>query len=253
MISVAMATWQGRAHLDEQLDSVLAQLGPDDELVVSDDGSTDGTWEELLARAADDGRIRISRTARRLGVVGNFANALASVHGDIVLLSDQDDVWLPGRVDYFRLRFAEDPDCLLLQVDAEIVDAEGRSTGITFFQLRRCGPGRWRNFVHNTYQGCSLGFRRGLLDVALPFPAGLPMHDGWLGLLAETVGHVSFEPVVLLRHRRHDGNRSALTHAPWNRVLLWRLALADAYLRRWPRARCARRDARTIVRGGERR
>ena len=253
MISVAMATWQGRAYLDEQLDSLLVQLGPDDELVASDDGSTDGTWEELLARAADDDRIRPVRTARRLGVVGNFANALASVHGDIVLLSDQDDVWLPGRVDYFRLRFAEDPECILLQVDAEIVDAEGHATGTTFFRLRRCGPGRWKNFVHNTYQGCSLGFRRRLLDVALPFPAGLPMHDVWLGLLAETVGRVSFEPVVLMRHRRHDGNRSGLSRAPWHRVLLWRLALADAYLRRWPRARRARRDATTAGRGGERR
>ena len=236
MISVVMATRDGQAFLQEQLGSILDQLGPDDELVVSDNGSTDGTFAILSERAEGDGRIRLLSYTAKQGVVPNFAHGLSQVRGDVVLLSDQDDVWLPGRVDFFRQIFDRHPGPLLVQTDAELIDEDGRTTAPSFFLLRRCGPGIWKNFRKNTYQGCSMGFRRRLLDLALPFPDRLPMHDVWLGLLAECTGCVSFEAQVLTRHRRHRSNESDLRRSVWTRVALWRLQLAIALLGRLPRA-----------------
>jgi glycosyltransferase involved in cell wall biosynthesis len=241
MISVVMATLDGLRYLPVQLESVLRQLGPEDELVVSDNGSTDGTLAFLEKAAAKDKRMLLLVFGSRRGVVANYENALRHAHGDVLLLCDQDDIWLPGRVDFFRTWFVEHPRTLLLQTDAELVDAEGRRTDESFFYLRRSGPGLMKNFVKNGFQGCSLGFRRTLLDVALPFPTRLPMHDMWLGLLAEAAGtlRTAFSPKVLTRHRRHGGNSSSLEHAAWSRVVIWRFRLFGSLLSRWPRVRRA--------------
>lgn len=95
-VSVALASYNGKQFIEEQLDSILAQLTCDDELVVSDDGSSDGAWELILRRSGADSRIRPVRNSH-LGVVGNFNSALSRCVGDVVFISDQDDVWLPGK------------------------------------------------------------------------------------------------------------------------------------------------------------
>ena len=230
MISVAMAAYNGLPYIGQQVASILAQLASDDELVVSDNGSTDGTWAWLQQQAAADPRIRPFPYTERQGVVANFEQALGRCRGDLVFLSDQDDIWLPGRVRAMTRPFADNPDLLLVQADAELIDAAGRVTAPSFFAGRRCGPGVLKNFYKNTWQGCSLCCRRRLLDLALPFPPGLPMHDMWLGLIAEICGPVLFLPAVLLQHRRHEQNRSALRRSGWLRVIGWRLRLARALL-----------------------
>jgi glycosyltransferase involved in cell wall biosynthesis len=236
MISVAMATLDGMRFLPEQFGSILSQLERNDELVVSDNGSTDGTLAFLKEQSARDSRVRVIHFLERRGVVPNFENALLQIHGDVVLLCDQDDIWLPGRVEFFRVWFSEHPQALLLQTDAELFDEQGRTTEPSYFLLRRSGPGLLKNIWKNTYQGCSLGFRKALLDVALPLPTRLPMHDMWLGLLAEFVGRnrSAFFPRVLTRYRRHGGNASTLVPAPWKRIVVWRCRLAGSLLGRLP-------------------
>lgn len=230
MISVALAAYNGLPYLREQLESVLRQLGPADELVVSDNGSSDGTWDYVEQAARADGRIILLRCPEAPAILANVAWALRHCRGEIVFLCDQDDVWLPGRVRAMTEALEQDPGLLLVQADAELIDGAGRLLAPSFFALRRCGPGRVKNFIRNTYQGCSIAVRRRLLDLALPFPHELPMHDVWLGLLAERYGRVRFLPQVLTQYRRHGANSSPGGRAAWAQVLRWRFCLARALL-----------------------
>src|SRR6266852_4701470 len=105
--SVVLATFEGERFIDEQLDSIVAQLTPEDEIIVSDDASSDNTVN--LVRRRDDRRIHILANRERVGYVRNFGRALKQIRGEYVFFSDQDDVWLPGKVDSMRLALQRKP------------------------------------------------------------------------------------------------------------------------------------------------
>lgn len=208
-LSVCMATYDGGRWVGEQLASILRQLGPDDEVVVSDDGSRDDTV--AVVRSFADARVRLVVNEKRHGPVGNFENALRHARGDVLALSDQDDVWLDGRVALLRERFAMPPQpAYLVALDAVITDERGNVTAPSLFRKIGAGPGLLKNVYDNTYVGCCLAFSRTLLEIALPFPPGIPMHDMWLGLLAERFGTVEFVHTPLLAYRRHGANATSL-------------------------------------------
>lgn len=210
-LSVCMATYNGERFVGKQLATILHQLGPADEVVVSDDRSTDATLDVI--KAFGDARIVLLENDGLRGPTYNFENALRRASGDIVFLADQDDVWMPHKVDKVRgvLRAAD-----LVVSDCEIIDEDGSVLADSFFQLRGSGPGLVRNFLRNSYLGCCMAFRRRVLAVALPFPLGLPMHDMWLGMTAELFGTPAFCPDVLVQYRRHSGNASTTsTRSPF--------------------------------------
>jgi glycosyltransferase involved in cell wall biosynthesis len=229
VISVCLATYNGGVYVDEQLRSVLAQLGPDDEVVVSDDGSTDDTLE-VIANLGDS-RIRVFDGRGRLGVARNFELALQAACGDTIFLCDQDDVWLPGKVERCLAVLADYP---LVVTDCVVVDGELNPLPPSFFRMRHSRPGVLHNLWKNSYLGCCMAFRRELLQIALPFPSRIPMHDMWLGMIAESNGGTCFVPVPLLLYRRHGGNASdtagrstaGLGKMIANRVFLASLVLA---------------------------
>lgn len=203
MISVCMTTFNGERYLSEQIESVLSQLAVDDELIIADDCSNDGTL--ALVKAWPDDRIRLLLGEQQLGVVANFERALAVAQGDIVFLCDQDDVWLPNK----RRVFVEALRTVDLAVsDCCVTDEELKIRTASFFALRGSRPGILRNLWRNSYLGCCMAFRRELLRRGLPFPAEIPMHDTWLGLIANATGCVRFIPESTLLYRRHGGNLS---------------------------------------------
>lgn len=228
MISVAMATCQGERWIEAQIASILQQLGPRDELVVADASSTDRTLD--IVRELGDDRARIIEGLPRGNVPATFEAALRLCAGDTVFLSDQDDVWLPGKVEVCCQALStsvrpfdqaqdrpEEPlqeasrrapsfPPLLVLHDARVVDAEGRILSESFLRDRRHRSGFWPNLWRPGYLGCALALRRELLEVALPFPQRLPMHDWWLGLLAERRGGVAVLSEPLILHRRHGAN-----------------------------------------------
>lgn len=203
MISVCMATYNGAQYLGEQVDSVLSQLQPQDELVVSDDGSTDRTVEIL--QSYNDPRIRIFCNERAHGVVGNFDTALSHAMGDYIFLCDQDDVWRPDKV----------AKCIevLQRVDLVVHNAQ-LTTGYkiirdSYFELRGSGPGYWKNLWRNSFVGCCMAFRREVLRKISPLPPKTAMHDMYIGLVASRKFTVEFLDETLVCYRRHGGNASA--------------------------------------------
>lgn len=230
MISVVMTSFNGGTYLKSQIESILHQLSESDELIVSDNGSTDGSAAYLETLAEADARVRFFSFTEKQGVVPNMNHALMQVRGSIVFLADQDDIWLDGRVEYCRSLFDSDPALMLLQTNAEIIDEWGKRSGKTFFEFRKSGPGFWKNFRKNTFQGCNMIFRTEILRVALPIPGRISMHDVWIGLLAGRLGKVSFDPVVLSLYRRHGGNQSAMTPSTIFRIIGWRIYLGFALL-----------------------
>lgn len=247
MISVVMTTYNGRKYISEQIDSILMQLDTEDELIISDNGSTDGTIQYLNQISAQDCRIRFTVYTDEKGVIANLNQALAQAEGNLIFLADQDDIWLEGRVAFNKNIFEQDETLLLLQTNVEIIEHEGNRTGITFFDLRNCGTGIFKNFWKNTWQGCNMVFRRSLLEIVLPIPRRIPMHDIWIGLLSELTGNVQMDQQVLGLYRRHDANQSGFRPASVSQVIFWRLQLIRALIGRSRQiARFARENRRKI-------
>lgn len=219
MISVCMATYNGAKYIKEQLDSILCQLGDVDELIVSDDGSTDSTIEIL--RAYNDHRIKIHPNTNRKGVVGNFENALSKASGDYIFLSDQDDVWLEGKVERCvnELQNAD-----LVMHDAAVWDGYN-TLHKSFYKLRGTKKGYWQNLYCNSFLGCCLAMRRKMLEYVLPIP-NIAMHDIWIGLIITRKGRVSTMDDNLLKYRRHGGNASPTaekSNLPFGVKIIYRL------------------------------
>lgn len=212
MISVCVAAFNGEKYIEEQILSVLRNLDSQDEIIISDDGSSDRTRRIVDDLAEKDRRIRIIDGPRK-GLIKNFENAIVHSKGDIIFLCDQDDVWKDNKVKTVLDIFGN-TDCTLVMHDACIVDSNLRILGCSFFEFKKCKKGYWRNLIKNSYIGCCMAFKRSILDYAIPFPDNIPMHDQWIGLLSERVGKVEFCNEQLLLYRRHSNNASEMTHLP---------------------------------------
>ena len=218
-ISVCMATHNGARYIREQLASILPQMATDDELVISDDTSTDGTV--AIIRGFADPRIRLYEHNTFYSPIFNFEHALARATGDILVLADQDDIWLDDKLEVVRQRFAKQPHRFyLLALDGYVVDADGNVTDDSLFRRLNAGPGFFKNIVDNRYLGCCLAFSRELLEAALPFPRRIPMHDMWLGQLCELVGKTEFVPVKTIKYRKHGAGLTEfrIRFRPWTQI-----------------------------------
>lgn len=205
MISVCMATYNGEKYLREQVDSILVQLGKDDELVVSDDDSTDNTLNIL--NSYNDSRIKVFLNTSNHGVNGNFENALRKSKGDYIFLSDQDDVWLPGKVEKC-IDALHNYDCVVH--DCYITDSNLIITAESIFKEINASPGLFHNIIKNGYTGCCMAFSRNILKKTLPFPKYKSFyHDQWIGLNAEFHYTCHFIDTRLILFRRHNYNSSS--------------------------------------------
>lgn len=202
MISVCMATYNGERYVAEQIRSILPQLEESDELIVSDDGSTDNTI--CIVQSFNDTRIKILHNKKN-GIIRNFENALCNALGDYIFLCDQDDVWLPDKVKE-TVSFLQKYDCVVS--DCKVTDENLHVITESFFKQRRSGKGFWKNMYENSYLGCCMAFRRTVLDIVLPFPHQIAMHDIWIGLNVELHGSSFFLKKPLILYRRHGDNAS---------------------------------------------
>lgn len=180
-ISVTLAAYKGEQYIAEQIGSILGQLGENDELIVSDDFPSGKTRAVVEAISSQDKRI-IYLEGPGKGVVKNFENALKACSGDVIFLSDQDDVWLPGKVEAV-MKEVENGAKLVLH-DASITDADLQITSPSCFEVHGANASFARNLLKNTFVGCCMAFTKDLLDMTMPFPEGIAMHDWWIALIA---------------------------------------------------------------------
>ena len=211
MNSVCMATYNGEKYVGEQIRSILAQINEEDELVISDDGSTDNTLKCI--GEIKDNRIRVLHNSTRY-FRDNYENALRAAKGDIIFLSDQDDVWMEGK---YRRCVKELETADLVCTNSQLADEHLNVYCPDFFSVYHSGKGILKNAMNNTYYGACMAFRRTLLDQALPFPPTREIgHDIWLGLVAEMTGTVRFIDTPYLLYRRHRQNVTSVENL-WHR------------------------------------
>lgn len=210
--AVALASHNGERFIKQQLDSVLSQTLPPDRVVVADDASTDSTLEILRSIQATTGCVVVLTSNKVLGVVENFARAcrIAAEDSDLVFLCDQDDVWLPKRIQH-ALEIAEGlPKVGLIASNAELIDEQSKPLGVRLDPPIALGVLDRRNALRQLLEqqvltGATLAVRSELLAASLPFPSGLGrLHDAWIGMVAAATSQVVYtsEPMVL--YRQHD-------------------------------------------------
>ncbi len=200
-ISVCIATFNGAEYIRAQLDSILPQLSPDDEVIISDDSSTDNTIS--IVRSFNDGRIRIYENNKFKSPVFNFENAIKFSSGEYIFLSDQDDIWTNDKV---KVMMMELDRYELVVSDCFITDKDLNIILPSMFGINKSGSGIIRNSIKNAYLGCCMAFNRKILDKCLPFPKDIPMHDIWIGMVADAFYRTSFIHEKLVYYRRHGGN-----------------------------------------------
>ena len=204
-VSVCMATYNGSMYISSQLESILSQLGDNDEIVISDDGSSDNTLSVISD--FNDRRIKVITNQSAIkGVVSNFNNALQHASGKYIFLSDQDDVWLENRI-INSLELLKDND--LIVSNCIVIDQNGKVVLDSYFDMAKSGRGFFKNLLSSSYLGCGLAFNRKVFDFFMPIPKDLMMyHDWWIGFIADAKFKVYFDQRKSFLYRRHNNTAS---------------------------------------------
>ncbi|MGP6148696.1 glycosyltransferase family 2 protein [Priestia flexa] len=230
-ISVCMAIYNGSSFLKEQLDSILIQLTDKDEVIIVNDNSSDNSLN--IISQYNDSRIKVFSNNNNIGVIKSFELAISKAIGDIIFLSDQDDVWVDEKVETIKATFIANPKTSLVISDAYVTNGNLEIEHPSFYKLRNSGKGLFKNFYKNTYLGCAMAFKKELKAVILPIPDSAPMHDIWIGLLAEIFTEPEFISSKLILYRRHGNNVTSLQRkASLSQVVLARLHLFKLLMQR---------------------
>jgi glycosyltransferase involved in cell wall biosynthesis len=204
LVSIPLCTFNGERYLAAQLESLLAQTHTDIEILAFDDCSTDGSLDILHAYAHLDSRVKVRANQENLGFKKNFSQALALCPGEFIAPCDQDDVWLPKKLE---LQLASIGNKSLIFCDSELIDESGCSLEVRISDLAsmRAPDDPVAFVITNCVSGHAMLFRRDLLGIALPIPNCF-FYDWWLAAAATTCGGILFLDEVLVRYRQHGAN-----------------------------------------------
>jgi glycosyltransferase involved in cell wall biosynthesis len=216
-VSVCMATFNGERFIKKQIDSILCQLNDKDELVISDDNSTDSTTEIL--NSYEDKRIKIYRHGKgRSGrtkkisqfkvVAENFENTLRYASGNYILLSDQDDIWLENRIKSV-VTYLEFYDMVICNFS--VINQYDDILKEKYYDKDPISRNLIINVIRSKFLGCCMAFKRELLRYILPFPENVIAHDFWIGNIGTAIGRHYFIDVPLHAYRRYEGTVSTST------------------------------------------
>ena len=223
-ISISLASFNGENFIKKQLQSILLQLNKNDEVIIVDDCSTDRTIDEILSLFDD--RIKIYKNEKNLGIVASFNKAISLATGNIIFLSDQDDLWSNNKVGEVVRLFREDHDLTLVISDAALIDENDSLIHDSYFELRGgFKAGLISNLIKNKYLGCCIAINSKILPKVLPIPKNAPMHDIWIGNINNLYGKIFFINKPLVFYRRHGRNVTALTHSSVFQMMKMRIFL----------------------------
>ena len=218
MITILMATYNGATYLPAQIDSLLGQTVSFDKLYIQDDCSTDDTWailEHYQSQYPD--RIAITRNEKNTGnPKHNFYSLMSRVQSDYTMLCDQDDVWLPEKIEKTLAKMREMEGMygkdtpLLVHTDLAVTDEELQIRDISLFHMQGMNQSRTalpQLLVQNIVTGCAVMYNRALLRVFQgKTPSFFVMHDWWIALLACCFGQIGFLEESTMLYRQHTGN-----------------------------------------------
>ena len=253
-VSVALCTYNGTRYLPQLLASIARQTQPPNELVVCDDGSTDETVAMLERFAASVSfPVRIHRNPETLRPAQNFARCLGLCTGDLIVLSDQDDLWFDDRVASTAAAFAAEARLAFTFSDSPLIDGEGKDLGQSIYSRvpissadrRRVEEGsammpvllRW-----GVLYGTTMAVRASLRRLFLPLPAGWS-HDEWIGLCLSAAGSSARLPRPVTHYRQHAAQQVGT--GDW--TLETHLGLAKDHGRKFYRAEIERYEAALLA------
>ena len=225
-----MATYNGAKYLSEQLESILVQTIPVDEIIIVDDCSTDHTWAILSNYVDRYAKIKIYRNELNIGVVKTFESALTLCSGEFIALSDQDDVWLPDKLEILLQNLKEDND--LVHSNAYLCD-EALNVYALYSDVKKMHIKR-NNFIDylnfNDVSGCTALFTKSLLDKILPMPDGFWMHDHYIAIMARYYGNIIYVNKPLIKYRQHSLNSlGAKANLSYKKRRAWELNLSESF------------------------
>ena len=229
-LSVAMCTYNGAKYLREQLDSIAFQTRPPDELVVCDDQSSDNTTEIVKTFAAKASfPVHLFVNEENIGSTKNFEKAIRLCEGDIIVLSDQDDVWHPEKLMRMDAVFSNSPRIGAVFTDAEVVDEHLHQLGYRLWQTvwfgrvdqKRIAKDRAFDVMlkHKVVTGATLAFRAVFKELILPIPASW-VHDGWIALLISAAVNLAIVHEPLIQYRQHSKNQLGATNKGFKQLLI---------------------------------
>jgi glycosyltransferase involved in cell wall biosynthesis len=224
-VSICIATYNGAKFIKKQIDSILREILPSDELIIVDDCSTDETVS--IIRRYGQKNIKLFQNAVNCGHVKSFEMALGMARNNYILLSDQDDIWLPGRLgDLINKSTAE--GVALVTSNFGQIDEDDFNIGNSRYRLLEAdSKSHLLNIIGlfwgtRPYFGCAMIINRKLLDIALPFPKWVEGHDVWLALCANAM-HSNFHlEQKTLNRRLHSNNLTSLARRPILKILVTR-------------------------------
>lgn len=213
-VDILLATYNGEKYLQEQIESILKQTYSNFRLIISDDCSKDKTKDIIREYAKKDSRIKYYFQDRNLGYVKNFEFLLSTVQSEIYALSDQDDVWMPQKIEkYVEKMKHENAD--LVFGDLEIVDKDLNLINKSFndymnlsVKIEKCNNYEML-YLYNCVTGCTIVSKRKLLEKVLPLPTDSKhiCHDYWIALMASIYGKISYIKEPYIKYRQHENNQ----------------------------------------------
>ncbi|MFE8884912.1 glycosyltransferase [Pseudarthrobacter enclensis] len=228
-VSVCMATYNGQEYVTEQIESILAQLSPEDELVIVDDASKDSTLD--VVRRIADPRIVLLPNARNKGYVASFERAITASRGEYIMLSDQDDVWLEGRVTSL-VNALQTKDFAA----SNFTVFGGPANRYHKIQLKESDSNRWAANLVMTwigirpYYGCTMAFTSRAKNMILPFPTFLTeTHDQWIAIVGNRNRSMVHLAAPTVARRLHDDNTTPKSRRPVAVILRARIMLLRAF------------------------
>jgi glycosyltransferase involved in cell wall biosynthesis len=224
-ISVVMATYNGHRYIYDQIASILAQLEPEDELIIVDDASRDDTLR--IIDSFRSRQIKLFQNNSNAGVLASFERGLKYARNEYIFLSDQDDIWSPDKRRSYLDAFFQSKEIMLVISDLVVIDAEDKIISHSFMEGRGGFSGGVLDTLwKNRYIGCSIAIRRSVLNYCLPFPKILPMHDMWLGVASAILGRVCYLQKPYMQYRRHELNVTSSHPSSIPLILSFRLKLS---------------------------
>ena len=214
-IDILLATYNGEKYVGEQIESILSQTYKNINLIISDDKSQDNTRKILEEYAKKDERITVYFQEKNLGYIKNFEFLINQVKSEYFMLSDQDDVWLPEKVEKSIKKLKEE-NADLVFADLEVVDKDLNTMYPSFNdfmkltrKINKCQKSYKMNYLYNCVTGCTLLARSKTIEEFMPIPnkSKYLVHDHWIALMISLNGKLAYIPEKLIKYRQHGDNQ----------------------------------------------